>query len=138
MNALLTRDEFRRQVLQRDRHQCLLCGKKEGLSVHHVIERKLFPDGGYYLNNAATLCEGHHLRAEMTALSAEEIRAAAGIREVLLPPQFNPTKRYDKWGNIILEDGRRLEGPLFSDAGCRKVLRAAGLLHLFAEAPPKE
>ena len=138
MNALLTRDEFRRQALQRDRHQCLLCGKKEGLSVHHVIERKLFPDGGYYLNNAATLCEEHHLQAEMTALGAEEIRAAAGIREVLLPPQFDPARSYDKWGNIILEDGRRLKGPLFSDDGCRKVVKAAGLLHLFIEATPKE
>jgi hypothetical protein len=74
----------------------------------------------------------------MTALGAEEIRAAAGIREVLLPPQFDPARSYDKWGNIILEDGRRLKGPLFSDDGCRKVVKAAGLLHLFIEATPKE
>ena len=43
---LLTRDEFRAAVLRRDGGRCLLCGGQAD-DAHHILERRLFPDGGY-------------------------------------------------------------------------------------------
>jgi 5-methylcytosine-specific restriction endonuclease McrA len=56
---LLTRDEFRKQVFERDNYRCVICGAKNGdkhvkLDAHHIIERRLWADGGYYLENGAT------------------------------------------------------------------------------------
>lgn len=108
----------------------MICGR-EATEVHHIIERKLFPDGGYYLANAASLDNECHWQAELTLLSCGELRAAAGIGTVILPPGFDASKEYDKWGNVILPDGTRETGPMFDTEQVQKVLRRAGLLHLF-------
>ena len=57
-NILLSRDEFREGVFERDGHKCVVC-KEQGKDAHHILERRLFNDGGYYLDNGATLCEKH-------------------------------------------------------------------------------
>lgn len=125
---LLTRDAFREGVFARDKHRCVFCDKKaedtpEGkLDAHHILERRLWPDGGYYLSNGATVCEEHHLMCEQTLLSVEEVREAAGITKVVVPPQFYDDHIYDKWGNPILEDGRRGKGELFFDESVQKAL----------------
>ncbi|HVY62899.1 MAG TPA: RNA ligase family protein [Planctomycetota bacterium] len=98
---------------------------------HHILERRLFADGGYYLDNGASLCERHHLDAEMTQLSCEAIREAAHITRVVLPEHLYCDQRYDKWGNPILPSGRRLVGELMSDPSVRKVLEAGGVLGAF-------
>jgi len=59
---LLTRDDFRVRVFTRDGHRCVICGA-EGKDAHHIMERRLFDNGGYSLDNGATLCENHHVRA---------------------------------------------------------------------------
>ena len=125
---LLTRDDFREGVFARDGHRCVICGA-EGKDAHHIMERRLFDSGGYFLDNGATLCENHHVLAEQTALSCEEIRAAAGIATVILPDHLYPDERWDKWGNTILRDGRRIRGELFNDESVQKIL--AGVLPLF-------
>ena len=51
----LTRDQFRNGVFARDGHKCVLC-QAPGQDAHHIMERRLFPDGGYYLDNGATVC----------------------------------------------------------------------------------
>jgi len=98
MKVLLDRDRFREMALTRDGYRCVICGGREGLSVHHIIERKLFVDGGYYINNAATLCEQHHLEAEKTVLTVEAVRNSAKIIGAIVPPQLDASRRYDKWG----------------------------------------
>jgi hypothetical protein len=137
MEPLLSRDEFREAVFVRDGHKCVIC-KKEGQDAHHIIERRLFPNGGYYLPNGATLCGDCHLRAEETTLSVEEIRRACGLDRdsntgaelpPILPPHLYPDARYDKWGNPVLDNGTRLRGELFYDASVQKVL--SPVLHLF-------
>lgn len=128
MNPLLTRDVFRESVFARDGHKCVICGAP-GQDAHHIIERRLFPDGGYYLDNGATLCGPCHLKAESTEIPAQEIRHRAFIDTVILPPHLYPDERYDKWGNPILPDGRRLQGELFEDLSVAKVLKP--VLHLF-------
>jgi hypothetical protein len=124
----LTRDQFREGVFARDKHRCVVCGKP-GVDAHHLIERRLFPDSGYYLDNGATLCAADHMMAEATTLSVEALRVFAGITGVVLPPHLYPDQVYDKWGNPILANGLRLRGELFYDESVQKVIKPA--LHLF-------
>lgn len=112
------RDDFREAVFLRDNHVCVICGVR-AVDAHHIIERRLFSDGGYVLDNGASLCATHHLAAESTELSCEEIREAAGI----LPPDLYADTRYDKWGNPFRDDGVRFKGPLYFDLSVRKIIK---------------
>lgn len=124
---LLDRATFAGAVFARDAHKCVLCGTA-AVDAHHILDRKLFADGGYYLSNGASVCAPCHLQVEATAVSVEDVRAACGITEPALPTGFAGSKRYDKWGNEILACGARIPGPLFQDDGCRKALQTGGLL----------
>jgi hypothetical protein len=119
---LLTRDAFREGVFDRDGHSCVICGARAA-DAHHIIERRLFEDGGYYLDNGASVCERHHIEAEQTVLSCEALREAIKIRRIVLPSHLYPDQRYDKWGNPILSNGTRLRGELFEDESVQKVLK---------------
>lgn len=129
-NQLLTRDEFRRQCFERDRHKCVLCSATEDLCVHHILERRLFPDGGYYMANGATVCPPCHIRCEETRVSVEEVRAACGTPESrkVIPPHMYDDVTYDKWGNVIQSNGTRLRGELFHDESVQKILTQGGVL----------
>lgn len=129
-DLLLTRDEFRTQVFARDHHQCVIC-KEPAVDAHHILERRLFSNGGYFLSNGSSLCEQHHLEAEMTILSCETIRKAAGITKFALPDHFYSDVDYDKWGNVILPNGQRSPGELFYDDSVQKILAAGNVLSLF-------
>lgn len=137
---LLSRDDFRNSVFKRDGHRCVICGAMAGdpqvaditrLDAHHIIERRLWTDGGYYLDNGATLCSfnslsggpgGCHVKAETTELSVEEIRIAAKIEKIVLPEDMYSDHVYDKWGNVVLSNGKRTKGPLFYDESVQKIL----------------
>ena len=127
---LLTRDNFREGVFARDKHKCVFCDKP-AQDAHHILERRLWPDGGYYLENGASVCGEHHLECERTTISVADVRAAAGINKVWVPPHFYDDHVYDKWGNPVLEDGRRGKGELFFDESVQKVLGEGGVLDLF-------
>lgn len=119
---LLARDEFREGVFARDKHLCVICGLPAA-DAHHILERRLFTDGGYYLDNGASLCPKHHLLAESTELSCDEIRTKAGITKIIIPEHLYDDLNYDKWGNIILPTGERLRGELFDDLSVQKVIQ---------------
>jgi hypothetical protein len=131
---LLSRDAFREAVFKRDGYRCVFCGKRaeetpEGkLDAHHIIERRLWSDGGYYIDNGATVCEEHHLECEKTIISVEEVRERAGITKIIVPDQFYPEQSITKWGDYILENGLRSRGELFFDESVQKVLERAGML----------
>ena len=125
---LLTRDQFRTGVFQRDKSLCVHC-KNPGQDAHHIMERRLFPDGGYYLDNGVTVCGQCHLDAESTILSTEQLREDAGIQSVILPPHLYRDQIYDKWANPIQLNGNRLRGELFDDESVQKAL--APVLHVF-------
>lgn len=144
MSTLLTRNDFRDGVFKRDWHSCVVCKVKgrriidcernlydDGakLDAHHILERRLWPDGGYYLDNGVSVCEPCHMKCEQTIISCEEVREKAGIKKVIIPPHLYPDQRYDKWGNPILDNGTRLRGELFDDESVQKVLEP--VLHLF-------
>ncbi len=143
MEKLLSRTQFREGVFLRDDYKCAMCktpaiikdGVVKNLDAHHIMERRLFDDGGYYISNGASLCEKHHIEAEQTILSCEEVREACGIKTVILPPQlYNDNDyTYDKWGNIILPNGTRIKGELFHDESVQKILEKGNVLDLFSK-----
>lgn len=129
---LLTRDEFRESVFKRDQYKCVIC-KLTAVDAHHIIERRLFSDGGYYLDNGVSLCAEHHLAAEDTTLSCEKVRLAANIKEVILPDHLYVDQVYDKWGNPVLPNGLRMPGELFNEEPVQKVLTQSGMLSIFTK-----
>lgn len=129
-HQLLTRDQFRAQVFARDKHTCVWCGAPAA-DAHHIIERRLFSDGGYYLANGASVCGACHLKAESTEISCDDLRQKIGIKSFPLPEHLYRDQQYDKWGNPILPSGQRLIGELYHDASVQKVL--APVLHLFSK-----
>jgi len=131
-NEIMTRDNFRESVFERDGHKCVIC-QEAAKDAHHIIERRLFSDGGYYLDNGASLCEKHHLEAEMTVLECDEIREAAGIKTIIIPKHFYEDVEYDKWGNQILKNGTRIKGELFHDESVQKILKLGNVLNSFSD-----
>lgn len=127
---LLSREQFREAVFARDNHQCVLCDAP-GQDAHHIIERRNFLDGGYYLENGATVCGDCHIKCEQTLVSPEELRELCGIRRVCVPDHMYPDHKYDKWGNHVLANGQRTRGPLFYDESVQKILKSGGVLDLF-------
>jgi len=100
---LLSREQFNTEVLKRDNNECVICKHKENLAVHHIIDRKCFDNGGYFLNNGISLCEICHIKAENGNYTCEELRELAKIKEIILPNSFDPNLEYDKFGNEIKE-----------------------------------
>jgi len=127
MNAL-SRDDFREGVFDRDNHKCVVCGMP-AKDAHHILERRLFEDGGYHIDNGVSLCEQHHIEAEKTILGCDELREFAKIQKKVMPNHLDKGINYDKWGNIILTNGRRVIGELFYDESVQKIL--AGVLDQF-------
>jgi hypothetical protein len=119
---LLTRDEFRRAVFQRDGSTCVFCNAP-AKDAHHIIERRLWSDGGYYIENGASVCEEHHIACERTDITPGEVRRRCNITTIVLPDHLYADQKYDKWGNIVLPTGLRLKGELFFDESVQKVLQ---------------
>lgn len=118
---LLSRDDFRELTFRRDNYHCVVPGcNQEAVDAHHLIERRLWADEGYYLANGGSVCAKHHLECEATIISCEDMRRWCGIQTIISPPNIDqPT---DKWGNPLLDNGKRSIGPLFFDPSVQKVL----------------
>jgi hypothetical protein len=132
-DKLLTRDEFREKVFARDGHKCVFCGKP-AVDAHHILERRLWGESqGYYLSNGASVCEEHHIMCETTELSVEDVRQACKIEKFVIPDHLYDGHIYDKWGNLILDNGQRMKGELFNDESVQKILKKGGKLGLFTD-----
>ena len=125
--VLLSREEFSRQVFARSQNRCVLCAAA-AIDAHHIMERKLFSDGGYYLDNGAAVCAACHWRCETTEIGVDRVREACGITAGLLPRGWPAGLSYDKWGNRCWPSGLRSAGPLGQDLGMRKALARGGFL----------
>ena len=130
--VLLTRDEFREGVFRRDGGRCVNCGEP-GVVAHHIIDRDLFNDGGYYLDNGALLCSPCHLLAETTELPVEVILEKAGIARPLYPAHIPAEDRIDKWGNQILPNGQRMRGEMFENENVQRALALGKVLDRFTD-----
>jgi hypothetical protein len=129
---LLTRDEFREAVFKRDGYKCIFC-PKDAKDAHHILERRLFNDGGYYLSNGASVCEEHHLACEKTLISVDDVRTKLEITSPTIPEHFYSDEVYTKWGDIVLPNGQRTKGELFYDESVQKILKDAGVLSLYTD-----
>ena len=130
IEKLLTREEYKKAVFSRANNTCIFCNKA-AVDAHHILDRKLWSDGGYYLSNGASVCEEHHWECEKTLITVESVREACSITSFILPDGFSYNLSYDKWGNKILENGFRKKGILFEDDGVQKILKKSGLIYLF-------
>jgi hypothetical protein len=129
-HILLTRDEFRESVFKRDGHKCVFCDQ-QAQDAHHILERRLWSDQGYYLNNGASVCGDHHIKCETTEISVEDVRIACKIDKPIIPDHLYSDQVYDKWGNPIMPNGTRLKGELFFDESVQKILKQGKVLDLF-------
>jgi len=127
---VLSREEFKRSVFDRDGSKCVVC-KKPAIDAHHIIDRSLWDDQGYHTNNGVSVCEKHHWDAERTIISCDDLRKLAGIQELCYPEHFHLDEKYDHWGNIVLPNGMRVKGELFDFGNVQEMLRQAGVLDRF-------
>ena len=70
------RKEFRKAVLDRDHHSCVICGWSEDddtLDAHHITNRNEIPNYGYVPENGITLCPTCHRIVEDGTYSAEDL-----------------------------------------------------------------
>lgn len=58
------RNDFNDKCLERDNHECVICGK-QAFVVHHITDRKDIPNDGYVIFNGASLCTQCHVKAEL-------------------------------------------------------------------------
>lgn len=108
---LLPRAEFREAVMALSDHTCCVPGcNLPAEDAHHIIERRLWPDGGYYVENGAAVCDlngtGHHRDCESNLILPDQLREWCGIVEVALPPDWDDTLTYNKWGDVVNWNGK--------------------------------
>lgn len=110
----MNRADFREACVSRDGGKCLVpdcdstvVSEPDGPGeVHHIIERKLWDEGGYVPENGACVCNEHHRLAEDNVIPPQAFwRWTEQIENVLLPDGLtdlhsNQTD-IDKWGEQL-------------------------------------
>ena len=113
-NKLLSREDFKRLVFERSNGKCCVPGcQEDAVDAHHIIERHLFSDNGYYLSNGAGLCAKHHLDAENGVISPKELLEINNIdkEDIVVPDSLGLSREdyiellyngeLDKWGELV-------------------------------------
>jgi hypothetical protein len=126
----MDRAAFREAVFARDHKSLCLLWSTRAKMLITSMERRLWPDGGYILENGATLCGPCHVKAEQTLIRPNWLRVNIGLPTVL-PPHLYDDQEYDKWGNPYIAIDRRMRGELFDDESVQKAL--APVLHEFSD-----
>lgn len=80
---------YREYVLERDSYRCVLCGKPEGLEVHHIVWR--FRGGSDRPKNLITLCKKCHDKVTKGKIEVKKVIESYRwpARLNALNPQFN-------------------------------------------------
>lgn len=105
-DKLLTRDNFRNSVFERDNYKCIIpkCNKS-AVDAHHIIERRLWQHpsefGGYFINNGASLCEEHHIAAENNFFPPQYLWQLLGVTNPIRPVSLSQNIDYNKWGEAF-------------------------------------
>ncbi len=97
---LLSRQKFNELVFRRDKYNCVVCGEP-AVDAHHIIDRKCWQDGGYYLDNGCSLCSQCHHLSESGDYDPRYLREKAGIRRTIVPEGLSDN--IDKWGTEMKE-----------------------------------
>lgn len=102
---VLERNEFRELCVERDNHQCVVpnCTRKVTVDpetdgeVHHIIERRLWDDGGWYMDNGTSVCNFHHRKAEENEIPPQAFWRWLDIQNPPLPEDYDDLN-INKWG----------------------------------------
>jgi len=100
----MRRSKFRETVFERDNHNCIVPAcSKDAVDAHHIIERKLWYDGGYITPNGASVCNQHHRLAEDNVIPPQAFWRWAGVEKTPLPESISHMHRndVDKWGEPL-------------------------------------
>lgn len=92
MGSLLSREDFKTFGFLRMNGMCCVPGCCEkAVDAHHIMDRKLWKDGGYYLSNCAPVCEKHHLDCENGTYTPYQVMkfAKIDIEYLKKPSSFN-------------------------------------------------
>lgn len=94
----LHREEFHKKCFEREEDQCIVpwCTQKPD-EAHHIIERDLWDDGGYILENGVSICNHHHQYAESNDIPPQAFWFWLGISDPPLPDAVD-TWQINKWG----------------------------------------
>lgn len=135
LDKLLSRDNFISLVHQRALGFCAICHERATVS-HQLMDRRLFPNDGYYLGNGVALCDHHYKLAQATVITVEQLRELAKIGIVIMPPGLSMGARYDRWGNIIVSDSMIIVGPLRAEPVMHRALLAGKKGDILYETMP--
>lgn len=79
-NTLLTRQKFKELGFLRTKGMCCIPGCREHADdAHHIMDRKLWSDNGYYLFNCAPVCYRHHMDCEKGIYTPHQVMKFADI-----------------------------------------------------------
>ena len=111
-DKLLTREEFKKQVFSRTKGKCCVPGCTcDAVDAHHIMDRKLWNDGGYYLSNGAALCEKHHWDAEKGIITPKncydymKIDILPRTPDKIIEKYKNKVTNYDSLYRSVFFDG---------------------------------
>ncbi|MBB4866795.1 hypothetical protein HNP46_005702 [Pseudomonas nitritireducens] len=124
---LLSEQQFVLNVRNRDKDRCVVC-RAAADHAHHIMDTRLFDNGGHYLGNGVSLCDQHRQDAMTTLLNTQKLRDAAGIPEIIIPDHLVASDRYDRYGNQLQPNGTRMKGELFDLEDVQWLLLQANLL----------
>ena len=80
-NMLLSREDFKKLGFSRTGGKCCVPDCNDGAAdAHHIMDMKLWKDGGYYLSNCAPLCSKHHLEAEKGIIKPNQLAEYLNIK----------------------------------------------------------
>lgn len=99
------REQFRLQVAKRDGGMCKVPWCDEHVSPdpskpgdqHHIIERNLWDDGGWFPDNGVNVCPEHHQLAEEDEIPPQAFWLWAGVDAPQVPACVE-SQAVDKWG----------------------------------------
>ena len=114
-NTLLSRKEFKELGFRRTNGMCCFPGcKEQAVDAHHIMDRKLWKDCGYYLSNCAPVCGKHHIECEDGTYSPYQVMKYAniGIEHLQKPDSFDwmsdeeykemfVNEELDKFGRLV-------------------------------------
>lgn len=106
----MTRKDFRERCVARDGGQCLVPTCEQEVTtdpdgpgeVHHIMERKLWDDGGYFPANGASVCNEHHRLAEDNVIPPQAFWRWAEVENPVVPVENEDGYiDVDKWGESL-------------------------------------
>ena len=89
---LLSRADFKKYGFVRTSGKCCIPGCScDATDAHHIMDRSLWTDGGYYLFNCAPVCEKHHIDCEKGIYTPYQITKFCNIdiSEIIKPDKLN-------------------------------------------------